>query len=201
MSLTEKVHESVVFDRRIRVLSEYLASVLPQDAKVLDVGCGTGQMAQAFSAIRPDLRFKGIDILVRPETYMEVVEFDGVTIPFEDDSFDAIMMVDVLHHTADPTVLLREANRVARESIVLKDQLLNGWFSGPTLAFMDKVGNARHGVVLPYNYWRHDQWVEALEVLHLKVESWQERLGLYWWPASLLFDRRLHFVARLSTRS
>jgi 2-polyprenyl-3-methyl-5-hydroxy-6-metoxy-1,4-benzoquinol methylase len=35
-------------------------------------------------------------------------------------SFDVVMFVDVLHHTKDPMVLLREARRVARRAIVVK---------------------------------------------------------------------------------
>ena len=42
---------------------------------------------------------------------------------------------------------------MAARGIVLKDHTRNGLFSGSTLRFMDWVGNARHGVRLPYNYW------------------------------------------------
>ena len=62
------------------------------------------------------------------------------------------MFVDVLHHTEDPMALLGEAVRVARKTIVVKDHTLNGFLAGPTLHFLDRVGNARHDVALPYNY-------------------------------------------------
>lgn len=197
MSITERVHESIVFDRRIRVLARHLANVIPEHVSVLDVGCGDGLLARSISQMRPDLAFQGIEVLLRPETHIEVTEFDGSTVPFSEKSFDVVMMVDVLHHTDDPCVLLREASRVAASAVVLKDHTLTGWMSEPTLRFMDRVGNARHGVALPYNYWRPDQWSDAFEQLGLEIEEWKERLGLYWWPASLLFDRRLHFVAKL----
>ncbi len=197
MSITERVHESIVFDRRIRVLARHLSQVIPQHVSVLDVGCGDGLLARSIGQLRPDLAFQGIEVLLRPETHIEVDQFDGSTIPFSKNSFDVVMMVDVLHHTDDPCVLLREAARVATQSIVLKDHILTGWMGGPTLRFMDRVGNARHGVALPFNYWRPDQWTAAFERLGLEVEAWKERLRLYWWPASVLFDRRLHFVAKL----
>ena len=63
----------------------------------------------------------GIDVLLRDHTHIPVVEFDGTTIPFPDRSFDTLVFVDVLHHTNDPVLLLREAARVARNTIVIKD--------------------------------------------------------------------------------
>ena len=196
-SVTGLVHERVVFDRRVRVLAECMAPLIPPGARVLDVGCGDGTIDALIGAKRPDVRIEGIDVLVRPRTKIVVTAFDGRTIPFPDNSFDAAMFIDVLHHTGDPLVLLREAMRVAG-TIVLKDHCRDGLLAGPTLRFMDYVGNAHHGVALPYNYWRRRQWDAVFRTLGLKVGSWSDRLGLYVWPASLLFDRDLHFVCSLS---
>lgn len=111
---------------------------------------------------------------------------------------DVVLFVDVLHHTDDPAVLLREAARVAKRAVILKDHARDAFLSGPTLRFMDWVGNAHHGVALPYNYWSSSQWQKAFRDIGLKSEHWQAKLGLYPFPASLFFDRSLHFVARLS---
>jgi hypothetical protein len=62
---------------------------------------------------------------------------------------------------------------------------------------MDWVGNARHGVALPYNYWPRSKWLDAFNDLDLRLNVWKEDLGLYPWPANLVFERSLHFVARL----
>jgi hypothetical protein len=62
---------------------------------------------------------------------------------------------------------------------------------------MDRVGNTRHGVALPYNYWRRSQWRQEFERVGLSPRNWNDSLHLYPWPASLLFDRSLHFVSRL----
>ena len=135
--------------------------------------------------------------MIRPETQIPVDEFDGLAIPHPDDSFDCVVFVDVLHHSDDANQLLEEARRVARRAVVIKDHRLNGLFAASTLRFMDDVGNRRHGVRLPYNYWSHDQWRSAFERLDLEVEEWSQSLGIYPWPASLFFDRDLHFLARL----
>lgn len=199
MSVLDTFHSSYVHKRRVTVLSSHVAAILPTGASVLDVGCGDGLVAQLIMEARPDVEIRGIDIMVRPETHIPVTEFDGVSIPFPDRSFDVVSFVDVLHHTEDPMVMLREAARVARNAVVIKDHLLNGLLAERTLRYMDRVGNVKHHVVLPYNYWPRERWLEAFSSLNLRPATWNEHLRIYPWPADCLFGRRLHFVTRLET--
>ena len=201
ISVVDLVHDSFVHNRRVRVLCKHLAAVMPQNARVLDVGSGDGLLASMLMARRPDLRIEGIDIGVREKTHIPVTAFDGNKIPFPDRSFDVVMFVDVLHHTNDPEVLLREAKRVASHAVVIKDHTRDGFLAGITLRFMDRVGNMRHSVPLPYNYWPRKRWMEAFEKLGFSIDNWIGRLGLYPIPANWLFDRSLHFVARLDVAS
>lgn len=197
VSVIDRIHEQHVFGRRVLRLVEHLARVIPEHARVLDVGCGSGQIAYLLMERRPDLTIRGIDVLVRPHTHVPVESFDGETIPYPDGSFDVVMFVDVLHHTANPLVLLHEAKRVARRAVVIKDHTCNGLLAGPTLRFMDHVGNARHQVALPYNYWPKERWLHAFRQLDWRIAAWHKDLGLYPWPADWVFGRSLHFVARL----
>ena len=197
MTAIGALHQDLVFDRRVQVLSAALCALMPQGATVLDIGCGSGMIARMIGEQRPDLSISGIDVLVRPETHIPVEAFDGRRIPRPDGDVDVVMFVDVLHHTDDPELLLRQAARVARQAIVLKDHTKDGLLAGPTLRFMDWVGNAHHGVRLPYNYWPERRWRSAFQRLELRPVEWIDRLDLYPWPANLVFGRSLHFVARL----
>jgi SAM-dependent methyltransferase len=197
VSVLDRIHSSYVYPRRVRVLSEHLAELLPPGARVLDVGTGDGLVAASVLELRPDLSLEGIDVLVRPRLHIEVRPFDGMTIPHDDASFDAVMLVDVVHHAELPLELLTEATRVASRCLVVKDLTLEGLFAERTLQFMDDVGNARHGVALPHAYWSKERWLEAVELLGLRITAWRAALGLYPFPASLVFDRSLQFVARL----
>jgi SAM-dependent methyltransferase len=165
---------------------------------VLDIGCGSGTLARRIMALRPDVSIEGIDVLVRPGTEIPVTEFDGDTIPWADGHFDIALFVDVLHHTEAPARLLAEAKRVSKGGIVIKDHFREGVLAEATLRFMDWVGNAQHGVVLPYNYLSDGEWRGIWSKLGLKVERLTDKVGLYPAPFSWLFDRRLHFVARLA---
>jgi SAM-dependent methyltransferase len=197
MTLIEQVHSRYISNRRVRVLSDLFARLLPQNARLLDVGCGDGSLTHLLSQRRPDIQPQGIDVLVRNQTWIPVTHFNGQLIPYEDASFDVVMFVDVLHHTEDPMILLREATRVARKAIVIKDHTCNGFLAGPTLRFMDQVGNRRYGVALPYNYWPHQRWLDAFDQLGLTIGVWNKHLGLYPPPLRWVFERSLHFIARL----
>jgi hypothetical protein len=107
------------------------------------------------------------------------------------------MVIDVLHHTDDPEAVLAEIARVAAR-VIIKDHLRDGVAAGATLRLMDWVGNAAHGVRLPYNYLPLRSWKAIWEKLHLNASSFTDRLALYPRPFTWLFDRRLHFVAVLS---
>lgn len=197
MNLLEHVHQHYVHNRRTSILRDHLVQVLPQNASILDIGCGDGLLAELILQHRPDLQIQGVDVLRRNDCRIPLKEFDGSAIPYNDGAFDVALFVDVLHHTRDPMVLLTEAVRIARKAIVIKDHICSGPFDAFTLRLMDHVGNCRHGVALPYNYWSAEKWFAAVELLGLRVTAWKKDLRLYPYPARWFFDRSLHFISRL----
>lgn len=200
MSLIGKAHEKYVLRRRFDVLGGSIERLLPTGASVLDVGCGSGDIDSLILGKRSDLSIQGIDVLVRGETAIEVMEYDGSRFPFDDGSFDAVMFVDVLHHTENIEDLLKEAARVTRRHVIIKDHTREGFLAEARLRLMDRVGNERFGVRCIYNYWTRDRWIEAFMAAGLSVEVFEPRLNLYAWPLSVLFDSSLHFIARLTTQ-
>ncbi len=93
-------------------------------------------------------------------------------------------------------LLLREAARVARNTIVIKDHTLDGFAAGATLRFMDRIGNRRYNVALPYNYWPKQEWLTAFEALGLTVRTWKSKLDLYPRYLDWFVGRSLHFIAQ-----
>lgn len=200
MNLIEHIHNKYVHVRRINALARFFCELLPRNAAVLDVGCGDGWLASRIMGMRADVQITGIDVLIRGRTHIRVEQFDGKNLPYKDRSVDSVMFVDVLHHTLDPMILLREAARVSRGQVLIKDHLRDRIFAGPTLRFMDRIGNARYGVSIPYNYWSEDQWRRAFRELKLEVRSWNTDLRLYPPGLDLVFGGPLHMISGLEVR-
>ncbi|MDE0887166.1 MAG: class I SAM-dependent methyltransferase [Myxococcota bacterium] len=197
MNIAERIHAAYIGERRVSVLANHLENFLPHQGSILDVGCGDGGLAWELHQRNPRLDIQGIDVLARPNARVPTEIFDGERIPLDDESVDHILLVDVLHHSEEPAKILGEAARVAKRGITIKDHLLEGWLAGPTLRMMDRVGNARHGVDMPFVYWREERWQEAWRALGLVVHRFETKLKLYPPPLTWVFDRRLHFIAHL----
>jgi SAM-dependent methyltransferase len=193
-------HRRFVTSRRAHVLVGHLRELIPPNARILDIGCGDGLIDRMVMAARPDASIQGIDVFLRPRLLIPVLKYDGVRIPHPDRSFDTVLFLDVLHHTTDPMSLLREARRVSRKYIIIKDHNCDGFAAGPLLRFMDWIGNAPHGVVLTYNYWPYSRWQSAFNALGLTIGEYRDHLGLYPAPARWVFERGLHFIIRLELR-
>jgi SAM-dependent methyltransferase len=193
----DALHERYVTGRRARVLAARLADVVPHASTVLDVGSGDGRVAADLLRRRPDLHIEGLEVQVRSDARLAAGAFDGRSIPRADCSHDVALYVDVLHHATEPLELLLDGCRVARRAVIIKDHLREGWLAARTLRFMDRVGNERHGVPSPAVYWSHAEWLDAFAKTGWTVNHWQTRLHLYPAPASWIFERSLHFIARL----
>ncbi len=196
MRAFEKVHQSRVLGRRVRILAQHIDPLVPQGSSVLDVGSGDGLLAQELLRRRSDVTIRGVDVLPRETCAISVTLYDGLSLPFPNDSFGTVTLVDVLHHAEDPVRLLREAARVTA-SLVIKDHTSDRPLAATTLRIMDRIGNARHGVALPYCYWRRRTWLEHFGELGLEAASWESGLGLYPAPLSWVFGGSLQFLARV----
>ena len=186
--------------RRARILARWVAMVAPA-GELLDVGAGDGRLAAEVARLRTDVRVRGTDSHARPNPAIPIDVCESGPLPYADRSFDAVMAIDVLHHTDDPSVLLGEMARVSRRHLIIKDHRCESGADRSVLRFMDDVGNRRHGVRLPHVYWSQARWQEAFRALGLVVIRQEARLGLYPWPAGWIFERALHFLAVLEKRN
>ncbi|MCA9907930.1 MAG: class I SAM-dependent methyltransferase, partial [Anaerolineae bacterium] len=195
--MVSTLHDKHVFQRRIQALARAIGPKL-ESGHVLDVGCGNGQLAALIMTQRDDVDIVGIDVHLRPESYVPVAHYDGEHIPYDAGMFSSVMIVDVLHHTDDPVNVLRECLRVSRGGIVVKDHFFSNPLDRLLLRGMDWVGNAPHGVRLPYRYFTRTSWAQALESAGAHEVMREEVVSnLYPQPFQSLIGRRIQFVAQL----
>jgi ubiquinone/menaquinone biosynthesis C-methylase UbiE len=85
--------------------------------ELLDVGGGTGNYALALAGEdwRPVVVDRSQQMLAHAARKgLETVQADATHLPFADESFDAVMLVSMLHHVDRPADVLAEAERVLR---------------------------------------------------------------------------------------
>ncbi|OPX93230.1 MAG: hypothetical protein A4E58_03099 [Syntrophorhabdus sp. PtaB.Bin006] len=188
--------------RREVVLARFTAELLPDTVvSVLDVGCGNGWLARLVMEQRSKIQLNGIDVAKQDNTGIPVELYDGKTFPYKNDSFDAVMIMDMLHHADNALVVLREASRVSRKYVLIKDHLANGILARLRLRFMDYVGNyvghKRFGVPLPYNFLSSAEWKELYDASGLSVVENRQNVKLYPPGLQLIFGENLQFFVLL----
>lgn len=159
-SLIQALDERLLFPYRYAKLTAGIAPLLNDVTTVLDVGPGDGRLSRYLMDMT-DCQICGIDVFMQPQQYIEIQQYDGHVFPFDDDSFDCVMMVDMLHHTTNIEQMIAEASRVARQSIIIKDHYWENRFDLTALRVADYLGNIPYNVPLPYNFLSLTEW-EAL---------------------------------------
>ena len=101
-----------------------LAQLVPEGARVLDLGCGYGAMLAHLQATRGcsgyGVEIDDANVLACVKRGVNVIQLnldEGLAM-FDDASFDVVLQIDTLQHLRNAEVMLRETARVGRIGIV-----------------------------------------------------------------------------------
>lgn len=114
-----------------KLLAEVLRDRQGDTVDLLDFGCGDGRGADVVRGLRPGTRYSGVDIDGSPEVVARTREdcefhsYDGVNLPFADQSFDVVYTRQVFEHVRHPDIVMRDIRRVLRSGGVLVGSLSN----------------------------------------------------------------------------
>ncbi|GAC1585851.1 MAG: hypothetical protein NVS3B20_27730 [Polyangiales bacterium] len=164
---------------------------------LMDIGCGDGVNTRLIAVGSGAKRVAGVDVVRRENTAMEVKLFDGTHVPFEDKSFDAVTLVDVLHHCEEPQTVLNEAVRVAKRCVVVKDHFTFGPISSKILYWSDLVGNAKDAIPCPDTYVSPKEWIDMVTRAGGRVVSLDWPLKLHDLPWRIVGWPELQFTMRI----
>lgn len=101
-----------------------IAALVPRGARVLDLGCGDGNMLAYLQKERGctgyGVELDDTNVLACLQRGVNVIQLNldaGLTL-FGDASFDVVLQIDTLQHLRNAEIMLRETVRVGRLGIV-----------------------------------------------------------------------------------
>ncbi len=125
--------------KKVKYLMELIGPLLGESKKVLDLGCGSGEVSKTL--MESGYLVTSVDVVDKVKVDgVKVLVYNGVNIPFNDNEFEVILLITVLHHVKDFENLLVEAGRVAKKVIVVED-VYESWWDKLNIWFWDSVLN------------------------------------------------------------
>lgn len=168
-------------------------------ARVLDLGGGTGVMAQAIQELLPAGRVTAVDVVDRyfDTLSVETLVYDGAHLPFGDGSFEGATVNNVMHHVpiAVRGAIMREIRRVVAGPVYIKDHVAGSWLDHLRLAILDAIGNIPFGGQVDADYLSNGDWERLAAEAGYRITArthGEYRHG----PMAWLFPNRLEITMR-----
>lgn len=137
---------------------------------MLDIGCGTGLISYEIQK-RSGIAVHGIDVLPNRDSPIRITVYDGNTLPFRDASFDQVLLCFILHHSADPIAVLKEAIRVSKKRLIIVEDIAENrvafLFAKAHDWFVNKI--TVPDMELPYHFKSTAEWVNAFHTEGLTI--------------------------------
>jgi SAM-dependent methyltransferase len=173
----------------------------PAHQRLLDVGGGTGIIAQAMKELFVIPHVTSVDVHDR---YLKTLDIEtrvygGDKLPFADASFDCITFSNVMHHVpiSVRAGLMRECARVVGGGpIYIKDHVAASSLDHARLLALDAIGNIPFGGMVKADYLTKSEWVMLAAECGYRIDrqlSGAYRHGLL----ALAFPNRLETTMRL----
>ena len=168
---------------------------------LLDVGGGTGVIAQAIAELFPVDEVATIDLVERfcPTLTVAAQAYDGHNIPFADGHFDAATLNNVLHHVPPEArvALLCEVRRAVAGPLYVKDHERRGPLDHVRLTALDAIGNVPFGGMIRARYLTREEWEAVAAAAGWRIAARAAPARYRRGAMALAFPNRLEVTMRL----
>jgi ubiquinone/menaquinone biosynthesis C-methylase UbiE len=155
--------------RRTISKAKLIGDFLNRSTTVLDIGTGSGSFANYL--MQNNFKVTPVDVVNKTtQSQIEPIIYDGLHLPFEDKSFDASMLITVLHHCPDPNLVFAEAVRVSKKKILVLEDVYSSWLMKHLTWFMDSLVNMEFKGH-PHSNKSEVQWEDLFQKHNLRVQK------------------------------
>jgi len=158
---------------RAQKLSIFYRGIIERGQKVLDLGSGSGHIAQQIVK-NHDAEVTCVDVVNYNRTNLSLVIYDGRNLPLKDASFDVVLLFFVLHHASDPIQVLKESVRTLRVggTIIILEDIYNSRFECLAIKILDRIYNqSLDHVATPFCFRNAEEWERVFAGSNLAIAS------------------------------
>lgn len=152
---------------------ERLRRLIREGDAVLNLGAGDCRLDERL-AREHGCAVTSLDVADYNETGRPLFLYDGLHIPYADDSFDAVLLIFSLHHAEDPGAVLREAKRVCRRDIIAFEDAVVHLADRLIFRAFHRFLRWNQGFPLPHHEWPPDRWSLLASEIGLKERARQD---------------------------
>ena len=167
---------------RAKIIGNKLLGFINEGDSILDFGCGEMSISKYIGS-QKSVSVTGIDTsnyFIKEENY---IKYEGGRLPFDDNKFDVVMAIFVLHHTSDLDFYLKELIRVSKNKIIIcEDTYVNKkeeiftkyscYFSNILIGSLD----------MKRNFMSVSEWKDFFTNYNVKLQSFER-----FYPSKLKF--------------
>ncbi|MFT7560691.1 MAG: SAM-dependent methyltransferase [Flavobacteriales bacterium] len=156
---------------RIQRIADALLPHIDNKARLLDIGCGNAQLGRALCE-RKEIDYLGVDLVPQGDSGMSVIQSD-IPYPFNDASFDTVIVILTLHHLEEPLKGLKEAARLSAKKLILLEDVPRNFIERLAMMAVDYISNKVVSIKIPvpFNFLTDTQWKKAFSDLDLNLVS------------------------------
>lgn len=147
-----------------------LRSFYTSTSRILDIGSGNGALCYLLE--KENLDITALDVKDH-SIFNEIspIIYNGKLLPFENDAFDIVQIITVLHHIKDPEKIVKEAKRVGKKIIIMED-IYDNWIQKWLTFIADSINNWEF-IGHPHSNKSDREWKAVFEKYALNLKATQ----------------------------